>query len=156
MPTLPVTDFFGHRVSRLICGGNPMSGISHVNAEMDREMLEYYTMPNLLALLDECQAQGINTFQSRGDRHQMRMYLEHRLNGGRRIDKPCIGFKIMAASRNCTTPESTAEALRFALNNIKPIDLVDVGMFQKHRNQVRENADTVRRVLGEGKCPAAS
>ena len=41
-------------------------------------MIEYYTMPTIQDLLDECWQQGINTFQSRGDRHQMRTYLEHR------------------------------------------------------------------------------
>ncbi|MFC1461026.1 hypothetical protein ACFLQR_00750, partial [Verrucomicrobiota bacterium] len=80
---LQSVDFFGKKVTRLICGGNPLSGYSHVSSELDREMVEYYTMPNLQALLDECWRQGINTFQSRGDRHQMRMYLEHQLNGGK-------------------------------------------------------------------------
>jgi hypothetical protein len=272
MEQLPVIDFFGHRVSRLICGGNPFSGFSHVSAKLDREMIEYFNMPNLQALLNECWAQGINTFQSRGDRHQMRMYLEHRQNGGqmkwiaqtasefasipaniaeiaqykpiaiyhhgthtdnswhtgtidkvhdlvkairdqglpagvgshipevieymeekgwetdfymccfynlarqyksapavdqdaykrdkfptedparmtavmRQVRKPCIGFKLMAASRNCSTRQSTEEAFRFALDHIKPIDLVNVGMFQKYKNQVRENADLVRQIL---------
>jgi len=238
-------------------------------------MIEYYTMPRLQALLDECWTHGINTLQSRGDRHQMRMYLEHRLNGGRmqwiaqtasefksifaniaeiarygamaiyhhgthvdnswhggkidevrdfvkaihdqglpagigthiprvveyaeekgwetdfymccfynlargyksapateqnayaedrfpsedpvrmtatmrRVDKPCIGFKIMAASRNCTTLRATEQAFRFALENIKPIDLIDVGMFQKHKNQAEENARLVREILSGG------
>ena len=66
----------------------------------------------------------------------------------RQVRKPCIGFKIMAASRNCSTRQSTEEAFRFAFANIKPIDIVDVGMFQKHKNQVQENADIVRQVLG--------
>jgi len=79
---LPTVDFFGRKVTRLICGGNPLSGYSHVSAELDREMIEYYTMPNIQALLDECRRNGINTFQSRGDRHQMRAYLEHCLGGG--------------------------------------------------------------------------
>ena len=80
---LPQVDLCGHPVTRLICGGNPLSGFSHVSAELDREMIEYYSMPNLQALLDECWKEGINTFQSRGDRHQMRMVLEHRQNGGK-------------------------------------------------------------------------
>ena len=272
MSGLPTVDFFGKRVSRLICGGNPLSGFSHVSSKLDREMIEYYTMPNLLALLDECRRHGINTFQSRGDRHQMRMYLEHTLAGGqmqwiaqtasefgdiganvreiaeygpmaiyhhgthtdnswhrgridavqdvikaihdrglpagiashipevieyaeekgwetdfymccfynlarqyksapaveqdayardqfpdadpprmtaviRQVAKPCIGFKIMAASRNCSTPESTRAAFRYALENVKPTDMVNVGIFQKHRNQVAENAAFVREIL---------
>jgi hypothetical protein len=272
MEKLPTTEFFGHEVSRLICGGNPLSGFSHVSAELDREMIEYYNMPNLQNLLHVCWSQGINTFQSRGDRHQMRMYLEHQQNGGqmmwiaqtasefasilgniaeiarykpvaiyhhgthtdnswhtgaidqvrdlvkgihdqglpagvgthipevleymeakgwetdfymccfynlarqyksapavdqeaykrdkfpaedparmtavmRQVHKPCIGFKIMAASRNCSTRQSTEEAFRFAFANIKPIDIVNVGMFQKHKNQVKENAEIVRAIL---------
>ncbi len=275
MKILSKIDFCGHEVTRLICGGNPLSGYSHVSAELDREMIEYYSMPNLQTLLDECWAQGINTFQSRGDRHQMRMYLEHRQNGGkmqwiaqtasefenisanineiaryepiaiyhhgthtdnswhsgtidkvhdlvkaihdkglpagvgthipevidymeakgwetdfymcsfynlarqyksapavdqqaykndqfpvedpvrmtavmRQVQKPCIGFKIMAASRNCATSKTTDEAFRFAFANIKPTDIVNVGMFQKHKNQVEENAGLVRDILMSG------
>jgi len=275
MEKLPVVDFFGHKVSRLICGGNPLSGTSHLSAEMDRDMIDYYDMPNIQRLLNECWDNGINTYQSRGDRHQMRGYLEHRNNGGkmqwitqtaseyaslernvaeiadykpiaiyhhgthtdnswhageiekirdiikaihdqglpagvgthipevveymeehgwetdfymccfynlargyklapavdkaayvndrfpaedpprmaaviRGVSKPCIAFKIMAASRNCGTFESTRDAFRFALENIKPIDVVDVGMFQKYKNQVKENAQIVRDLLSAG------
>ena len=272
-PLLPTFDIGGHKVTRLICGGNPFSGFSHVNAQLDREMIEYYTMPALQAVLDECAKNGINTFQSRGDRHQMRMYLEHQLKGGtiqwiaqtasefadpranvleicrykpiaiyhhgthtdnswhtgkidairdlvkfikdqglpagigthipavieyaeehgwetdfymgclynlarqyksapaadqnayardkfpaedpaamakvlRAVKKPCIAFKLMAASRNCSTPATTRAAFRFAFDHIKPADGVDVGMFQKHANQVAENARMVREILG--------
>jgi hypothetical protein len=273
MKTLPTIDLCGHAVSRLLCGGNPLSGISHVSAEMDREMTEYYTMPRLMTLLDACAREGINTFQSRGDRHQMRMVLEHRLAGGtmqwiaqtasefrdihaniaqiaaygpiaiyhhgthtdncwhrgaidtvrdfvkdikdrglaagigthipevvayceehgweadfymccfynlargyksapavdrdayaadrfpdedparmtavmRRVDKPCLGFKFLAASRNCTPVEKLREAFQFALANIKPTDALVAGMFPKHSDQVAENAALVRDLTG--------
>ena len=273
MNTLPTIDLCGKKVSRLICGGNPLSGISHVSVEMDRDMTEYYTMPNLMALLDECLRHGINTFQSRGDRHQMRMVLEHRLGGGqmqwiaqtasefrnihaniaqiaafepiaiyhhgthtdnswhegkidqvhdfvkdikdrglpagvgthipevieyieekgwetdfymacfynlargykaapatdrdayakdrypeedpprmtrvcRAVKKPCLGFKFLAATRNCTTPEKLRAAFEFALTNIKPTDALVAGMFPKYANQVAENAQLVREILG--------
>jgi len=271
---LPTIDLCGRRVTRLICGGNPFSGYSHVSADLDWEMIQYYTMPRLLATLDECLRCGINTFQSRADRHQMRMYLEHKLAGGtiqwiaqtasefadhrahileivryqpmaiyhhgthtdnrwhlgkidevadlvkfikdkgfpagigshipevieyaeehgwetdfymgcfynlarqyksapavdqdaykrdqfpaedparmcrtlRQVKKPCLGFKVMAASRNCTTPQSTEAALRFAFENLKPSDAIVVGMFQKHRNQVEENSRLVRKILAK-------
>ena len=271
---LPTVQLCDKEVTRLICGGNPLSGYSHVSAELDREMIEYYSMPNILALLDECWRHGINTFQSRGDRHQMRAYLEHRQTGGgmywiaqtasefanipaniaeiarynpiaiyhhgthadnswytgridgvhdiikaihdqglpagvgshipevieyaeekgwetdfymcclynlargyksapavdqdayardrfraddpprmaatiQQIDKPCIAFKIMAASRNCDTPDSVRAAFSFAFENIKPGDMVNVGIFQKYRNQVAENAAFVREILNE-------
>jgi len=82
METLPTIDLCGHEVTRLICGGNPFSGVSHQTGELSREMTEYYTTANLLAALDECVKNGINTIQNRGDRHISRMYLEHRLAGG--------------------------------------------------------------------------
>ena len=66
----------------------------------------------------------------------------------RQVQKPCIGFKIMAASRNCATPQTTEEAFRFAFSNIKPGDIVNVGMFQKYQNQVKANAEIVKRILG--------
>mgnify|MGYP000499678943 CR=1 FL=1 len=65
----------------------------------------------------------------------------------RQVQKPCLAFKVMAASRNCNTPESTEDALRFALANIKPTDGIVVGMFPKHRDQVTENAQAVGRIL---------
>jgi len=237
-------------------------------------MIDYYDMPHIQALMNECRQQGVNTLQSRGDRHQMRAYHEHRQRGGelqwivqtasefasierniamiaryepiaiyhhgthtdncwhagkiedlrdiikaihdqglpagigthipevieyieekgwdtdfymccfynlargfksapavdrdayaedrfpaedparmagvmRQVRKPCIGFKIMAASRNCSTPASTREAFRFAFENIKPDDFVVVGMFQKRKNQAQENAAIVRDLLGD-------
>jgi len=274
MSLLPTVSLCGRDVTRLICGGNPLSGYSHVSAELDREMIEYYSMPNILGLLDVCRRQGVNAFQSRGDRHQMRAYLEHRQMGGemywiaqtasefanipanvaeiarydplaiyhhgthtdnswymgridavedivkaihdhgvpagvgshipevieyieekgwetdfymccvynlargyksapavdqdayardrfqaedpprmasvmRQVDKPCIAFKIMAASRNCGTPDAVRSAFSSAFESIKPGDMVNVGMFQKHRDQVGENAAFVREILRE-------
>jgi len=79
---LPTITLGNKQVSRLICGGNPISGISHFSSEMDWDMLRYFTMPRLQQMLEECSRQGINTVQTRGDRFTMRMYLEHRENGG--------------------------------------------------------------------------
>ncbi|HEY3322965.1 MAG TPA: hypothetical protein VGP72_21095 [Planctomycetota bacterium] len=270
---LPLVDFCGQKISRLICGGNPQSGYSHFSGEMDWDMISYYTMPNIQKLMATCWENGINTIQTRGDRLQMRAYLEHVLSGGkmkwiaqtasefadiganiseiarykpmaiyhhgthtdnswhagkfdavrdilkkirdtglpagigthipevveyceekgwetdfymccfynlargyksapatqqkahveekfppedpprmaktiRAVRKPCIGFKIMAASRNCKTVESTRAALKFGYENIKPTDLIDVGMFPKYKDQVSENAGLVREILG--------
>ncbi len=269
LPTIQIGD---HRVTRLICGGNPISAISHFSSEMDEDMLHYYTMPRLQQLLDECWRQGINTVQTRADRHTMRMYMEHRDNGGqlqwiaqtasefsdifaniartahfgplaiyhhgthtdnswhegkidqvrdylkaihdhglpagigthipevieyaeehgwetdfymscfynlarsykaapavdqdayakeaypdgdpdrmtatiRQVQKPCLGFKIMAANRKCSTPESVRAAFEYAFANIKPTDAVVVGMFPKYSNQAQENAGYVDEIL---------
>lgn len=269
---LPTIDLCGHKVTRLICGGNPQSGFSHFSGELDREMVCYYIMPNIQKLMADCFSHGINTVQTRGDRLQMRAYLEHQLGGGqiqwiaqtasefadiganigeiarykpiaiyhhgthtdnswhsgrinavrdilkmihdlglpagigthipevvqhmeekswetdfymccfynlargyktapatqqgkyaeerfpaedpprmaatmRAVKKPCLGFKLMAASRNCATPEKTRQAFEFAYANIKPGDAIVVGMFPKYRDQAAENAGYVRAIL---------
>ena len=43
MASLPEIDFCGTRISRLIIGGNPISGTSHQNAGLDAQMEDYYT-----------------------------------------------------------------------------------------------------------------
>lgn len=274
-PLLPTIKLGPHQVTRLICGGNPISAISHFSREMDEDMRHYYTMPRLQELLAECWRQGINTLQTRGDRLTMRMYMEHRDNGGqlqwiiqtasefrdiyaniaeiahhepiaiyhhgthvdnswhegtvdqcrdflkaihdhgllagigthipevveyaeehgwetdfymcclynlargyksapaversayererypdadrdrmtavmRQVAKPCLGFKLMAANRKCSSRESVRQAFEYAFAHIKPTDAVVVGMFQKYRNQAAENAAFVRAILAGG------
>ena len=80
---IPRVPFGEHRISRLIVGGNPISGNSHVSGELSREMIDYFTGANVLKLLRRCEEAGINTWQSRGDRHIRRLLNDHRLEGGR-------------------------------------------------------------------------
>jgi hypothetical protein len=278
LPTIRLGD---KDVTRLICGGNPISGISHFHHDMDWDMLRYYTMPRLQELLEECRRQGLNTYQTRGDRFTMRMYLEHCESGGqmqwiaqtasefrdihaniaeiasykpiaiyhhgthvdacwhrgtideipdylksihdhglpagigshipevieyaeehgwetdfymtcfynlarkeklppavyknatagevypegdparmaqtiRQVPKPCLGFKILAANRQCETQEMVRAAFDFAFENIKPSDAVVVGMFPKYTHQVEQNARYTREALARlGAAPAA-
>jgi hypothetical protein len=271
---LPTTRLGGYDVSRLIIGGNPFSGGSHVSAEMDRAFVGYYTNERIVAALLECESQGLNTMQSRGDRHILRALHEYRAAGGSmqwiaqtaseladlhgnirqvadagaiavyhhgsrtdalwhegRIDevlplldtmresgvlaglgthlpevveyaeerewavdfyltcfyalsrrrhespvvsghqeaevyddadretmcrviratpRPCFAFKILAASRKCSSPDEVREAFRYAFDNIKPTDAVIVGMYQGEENQVAMNAAIVAELLGPG------
>lgn len=62
--------------------------------------------------------------------------------------KPCIAFKILGASRHCGTPEQVRSAFQYAFANIKPCDVVCVGMWQKHMDQVAANAAITREILG--------
>jgi hypothetical protein len=79
---LPTIKLGPHRVSRLIVGGNPISGNSHIDAKTSRDMTDYFTAANVQALLSRCAGAGINTWQSRGDRHIVRLLHEYRLAGG--------------------------------------------------------------------------
>jgi len=83
VPPPPLVRLGPHMVSRLIVGGNPISGHSHVSAALSREMVDYFTAANVKRLLADCERAGINTWQSRGDRHIMRLLHEYRLEGGR-------------------------------------------------------------------------
>lgn len=80
---MPQVDFGPHRVGRLIVGGNPISGTSHVSAELSREMVDYFTVANAKALLRRCEESGINVWQSRGDKHIVRLLREYRNEGGK-------------------------------------------------------------------------
>jgi hypothetical protein len=63
----------------------------------------------------------------------------------RQTRKPCFAFKILAAGR---VPDNGIEqAFRTAFESIKPTDAVYVGMFPKFKDEVRENAEIVNRIL---------
>ena len=66
----------------------------------------------------------------------------------RKTDKPCLFFKILAATRKCGTQETVREAFQWAFDHIKPNDVVNVGVFQKHHNQIALNAEHVRAETG--------
>jgi hypothetical protein len=78
----PTAQFGKFTVSRLIVGGNPVSANSHVSRTMDLEMRDYFTAQNAKRMLHACEKAGINAWQSRGDRHIMRLLNEYRMEGG--------------------------------------------------------------------------
>ena len=65
-----------------------------------------------------------------------------------RVSKPAIAYKILGANRHCKTPAGVERAIRFAFERLKPTDVVLLGMWQKHRDQVAENAGFARQALG--------
>ena len=63
----------------------------------------------------------------------------------RQTTRPCFAFKILAAGR--IDGGGVDEAFKTAFASIKPIDGVFVGMFPRARDEVRENAERVCRIL---------
>jgi len=59
------------------------------------------------------------------------------------IRKPCFAYKILAAGR----VNNVEQAFRTAYASIKPIDGVFIGLFPRVRDEVRENAERVHRLL---------
>ena len=268
---MPTTDFFGHRISRLIMGGNPFSGNSHVSKELDDAMEDYYSTDNIKKAVVHAMECGVNTIQVRADKHIFRILRELRNEGHmpmwiaqtasefrsfegnvrqmmayqpiaiyhhgtltdklfkagqydeirenlkilratgrpvglgthmpavieraeadgwdvdfymasvynlsvkdrvssaitgisntdesfyesdipimyrmiRRAAKPCLAFKILGASRRCTTPEMVKDVFTEAFASIKPCDAVVVGMYQGEFDQIQMNSDIVKEV----------
>lgn len=61
--------------------------------------------------------------------------------------KPCLAFKILGAGRSAEGREDLEKAIKFAFDNIKPYDAAIVGMYPRFKDEVKENAEIVRRLL---------
>jgi hypothetical protein len=65
----------------------------------------------------------------------------------RQTRKPCFAYKILAAGR--ISERAADAAFETAYASIKPIDGVFVGMFPRVKDEVRENAERVCRILAK-------
>jgi len=81
--TLPRIHLGDLEVSRLIVGGNPISGFSHQSGERSRQMLEFFTVERIKALWRDCEAHGIDALIARADAFIMRVLAEYWREGGR-------------------------------------------------------------------------
>jgi hypothetical protein len=63
------------------------------------------------------------------------------------VSKPCMAYKVLAANRHCHSPAAVERAIRFAFANIKPTDVVLLGMWQKYKDQVAENVGYAQKML---------
>ena len=63
----------------------------------------------------------------------------------RTTKKPCFAFKIMAAGR--ISDKGADQAFQTAFESIKPTDGVFVGMFPRVKDEIKENAERVHRIL---------
>lgn len=63
------------------------------------------------------------------------------------VPKQCHAFKILGAGRLCETPEQVNDAFAETFANIKDIDVVVVGMFQKYMDQIALNSEIVKKIL---------
>ena len=79
---LPIIKIKNLEVTRLIVGGNPFSGNSHVDGETNDEMESFFSTEKIKETLFRCAENGINTMQMRGDTHIQRIVREFRESGG--------------------------------------------------------------------------
>jgi hypothetical protein len=63
----------------------------------------------------------------------------------RTTKKPCFAFKVLAAGR--ISDARIEQAFQTAFASIKPTDGVIVGMWPYRKDEVKENAEIVARIL---------
>ena len=63
----------------------------------------------------------------------------------KKVRKPCLVYKILAAGRRCETLETVEVAFKEAFENIKPTDAVIVGFYDRYTDQPAECAALVRK-----------
>jgi hypothetical protein len=71
----------------------------------------------------------------------------------KKASKPCIAFKVFAGGQiflgktETEIPAVAEAAIKETYENIKPNDIICVGVFQRDKNQIKENADIVKKIL---------
>ncbi len=66
-----------------------------------------------------------------------------------RTDKPCLVFKVLAAGRTIGSSQQIREEIKFALEHIKPIDPLLLGMYQQFGDQIGQNAQLITELCEE-------
>jgi hypothetical protein len=65
----------------------------------------------------------------------------------RKVDKPALVYKVLAAGRKCASEEQKRQAIEWAYKNIKPTDATIIGLYPRYSDQVAETTKMVREVL---------
>jgi hypothetical protein len=65
----------------------------------------------------------------------------------RKVDKPTLVYKVLAAGRKCRSEAQKRKAIAWAYKNIKPIDATIIGLFPRFSDQVTETAQMVRQAM---------
>jgi hypothetical protein len=63
----------------------------------------------------------------------------------RKVEKPCLAFKILAAGRHCWSKPGVDQAFKYAFESIKKTDGVIVGLFPRYSDQVAEDVALARK-----------
>ena len=81
---LPLADFYGTGLTRLMLGDNPFSGFSYVEDWMPgEEMIDYYTADKVVETMFEAEKNGINAYMALGDPFVLRCIRQYRNEGGK-------------------------------------------------------------------------
>ncbi len=65
----------------------------------------------------------------------------------RKVSRPCLVYKVLAAGRKCGSPDEIRSAFTFAYKNIKPVDACIIGLYPRYSDQISEDTRVVREIL---------
>ena len=65
----------------------------------------------------------------------------------RKVDKPALVYKVLAAGRKCQSEQQKRQAIDWAYQNIKPTDATIIGLYPRYSDQVTETTQMVRESL---------
>ena len=108
-PAMPEIVLGTHRISRLICGSNPIGGISYMGSHTDQHMKEYFTTERTVEFLQKCEKAGITTHQLGSKLDYIRLLREQ----GSKLQIICL--------------QSKREKIKEAIEIAKPIAIVHHG-----------------------------
>jgi hypothetical protein len=81
-PMLPTIELGGHKVTRLIIGGNPLYGHSHFNRLLSRHQMAWNTPERVVELLLHSERKGLNAWQNSYDPRTLSDLDRYREAGG--------------------------------------------------------------------------
>jgi rhamnulokinase len=65
----------------------------------------------------------------------------------RKVGKPTLVYKVLAAGRRCRSAEEKRKAIEWVYKNIKPTDATIIGLYPRYSDQVTETTTMVREIL---------
>ena len=138
---LPIVDFCGLNVTRLIIGANPFGGFSHQSQERDEEMRAFYTVDRIKETWIYAEHAGINTMITNNETPHVLQAVREHINEG--------GHLQWIAQVNKREKADMANAIAEVKNiGCKAIyfhgALVDTAYEQKNENTIRKWCDLVR------------
>jgi len=128
-------DFFGHKVSKLICGDNPITGHSYIQHIVPgSDMIDYYTTENVLKLLFELQDLGVNTMLPLAHPYIIRVLGEFKRAGGK---MQFIFQPYMAMNQHASIREMMA---------LEPIGIYHQGTTTDYNHETGNDATTLEQI----------
>jgi hypothetical protein len=143
---MPCVPFGAFDLSRLVCGGNPFNGGSHLSGFVSREMRSYYTPEQILKTLRRCETVGVNFWQSSG--RNLELYARLVAEGGR------MRYLSLAKEAGEIPPLVRAGCVGIAHHGEVTDQLFKAGQFEKVNDLLKRVRDAGLRVGVSTHMPA--